>query len=104
MPEEDDAAVDDDVVAPDDVDADDDDDAPPLPGGVPCELEQANEPTAPAGATSSTAQNARRMGRFLSSMPLKLSLLAIESKLQKVGRDALPQYIHDLGACASWIE
>jgi hypothetical protein len=95
--EEDDDAVDDDddVAVPDDVDVDDD--APPLPAGAPWVLEQANEHTAPRGATSRAAQRARRMGRFLSSMTMKLPLLAIESKLQKVGRDALQQYIHDVG-------
>jgi hypothetical protein len=79
--DDDDAAVED-VVGPDDVDVDAE--APPLPGGAPGLLEQANEPTAPAGATSSTAHKARRMGRFLSSMSMKVPLLAIESKLQKV--------------------
>jgi hypothetical protein len=82
----------------------DDEDDPPAPGGEPRELEHADDAAAAAGPTRSAANSARRNDLVLSSMRKRIPILAIESKLQKVSRDPLQQYIRVLGEDARWIK
>jgi hypothetical protein len=89
MPE-DDEDEDDDDVDDDEDDVADEDDEPPGPDPALCELPQAEDVAAAAGARRSAAQIAERTEGALSSMMVTLRFLVIESKLQKVGQHALP--------------